>query len=424
MIDIRLIREKPDFVKKALEKRNYEKKMVDDLLSLDAQFRELTNQINQLRAQRNSISKMVAQAKSSGKTEEIENLTEEGKKIGRQIDSIEDQLKEIKVQMEKLMLLVPNIPDDSVPEGKDETSNREIRKWGDPKKFDYNPQAHWDLGPSLGLMDFDRAAKLSGSRFTVMYGMFAKLERALTNFMLDMHTKEHGYTEVWLPHIVKRETMTITGQLPKFEEEAYRIEADDLFLIPTAEVPLVALRSNEILEEKDLPLLYTAYTPCYRREAGSYGKDVRGMIRQHQFDKVELVWITTPERWFEDLETLVSHAEEVLRRLELPYRVIQLCSGDLGFGAAKTYDLEVWLPSYNSYKEISSCSNDTDFQARRGNIRYRRKDGKISFVHTLNGSGVAVGRTLVAIIENYQRADGRIDVPKALQPYLGCEVLG
>ncbi|ABV32800.1 MULTISPECIES: serine--tRNA ligase [Pseudothermotoga] len=424
MIDIRLIREKPDFVKKALEKRNYEKKMVDDLLSLDAQFRELTNQINQLRAQRNSISKMVAQAKSSGKTEEIENLTEEGKKIGRQIDSIEDQLKEIKVQMEKLMLLVPNIPDDSVPEGKDETSNREIRKWGDPKKFDYNPQAHWDLGPSLGLMDFDRAAKLSGSRFTVMYGMFAKLERALTNFMLDMHTKEHGYTEVWLPHIVKRETMTITGQLPKFEEEAYRIEADDLFLIPTAEVPLVALRSNEILEEKDLPLLYTAYTPCYRREAGSYGKDVRGMIRQHQFDKVELVWITTPERSFEDLETLVSHAEEVLRRLELPYRVIQLCSGDLGFGAAKTYDLEVWLPSYNSYKEISSCSNDTDFQARRGNIRYRRKDGKISFVHTLNGSGVAVGRTLVAIIENYQRADGRIDVPKALQPYLGCEVLG
>lgn len=424
MIDIRLIREKPDFVKKALEKRNYEKKMVDDLLSLDAQFRELTNQINQLRAQRNSISKMVAQAKSSGKTEEIENLTEEGKKIGRQIDSIEDQLKEIKVQMEKLMLLVPNIPDDSVPEGKDETSNREIRKWGDPKKFDYNPQAHWDLGPSLGLMDFDRAAKLSGSRFTVMYGMFAKLERALTNFMLDMHTKEHGYTEVWLPHIVKRETMTITGQLPKFEEEAYRIEADDLFLIPTAEVPLVALRSNEILEEKDLPLLYTAYTPCYRREAGSYGKDVRGMIRQHQFDKVELVWITTPERSFEDLETLVSHAEEVLRRLELPYRVIQLCSGDLGFGAAKTYDLEVWLPSYNSYKEISSCSNDTDFQARRGNIRYRRKDGKISFVHTLNGSGIAVGRTLVAIIENYQRADGRIDVPKALQPYLGCEVLG
>lgn len=424
MIDIKLIREKPDFVKQALLNRNYDTKIIDDILSLDTKFRALTNQVNQLRSQRNAISKQVAQKKASGQTDEVDLLMNEGKKIGEQIDSIESQLKGIEEQINKLLLFVPNIPDSSVPIGKDETSNLEVRRWGEPKNFDFPAQAHWDLGPALGLMDFDRAAKLSGSRFTVMYNAFAKLERALMNFMLDLHTKEHGYTEVWVPHLVKRSTMTTTGQLPKFEEEAYRIEADDLFLIPTAEVPLVALRSEEILEEKDLPLLYTAYTPCYRREAGSYGKDVRGMIRQHQFDKVELVWITTPERSFEDLERLVSHAEEVLKRLELPYRVIQLCTGDLGFGAAKTYDLEVWLPSYNCYKEISSCSNDTDFQARRGNIRYRRKDGKLSFVHTLNGSGVAIGRTLVAIVENYQRPDGRVNVPKALQTYLGCEVLG
>ncbi|MFN4190117.1 MAG: serine--tRNA ligase [Pseudothermotoga sp.] len=424
MIDIKLIREKPDFVKQALLNRNYDTKIIDDILSLDTKFRALTNQVNQLRSQRNAISKQVAQKKASGQTDEVDLLMNEGKKIGEQIDSIESQLKGIEEQINRLILFVPNIPDSSVPIGKDETSNLEVRRWGEPKNFDFPAQAHWDLGPALGLMDFDRAAKLSGSRFTVMYSAFAKLERALMNFMLDLHTKEHGYTEVWVPHLVKRSTMTTTGQLPKFEEEAYKIEADDLFLIPTAEVPLVALRSEEILEEKDLPLLYTAYTPCYRREAGSYGKDVRGMIRQHQFDKVELVWITTPERSFEDLERLVSHAEEVLKRLELPYRVIQLCTGDLGFGAAKTYDLEVWLPSYNCYKEISSCSNDTDFQARRGNIRYRRKDGKLSFVHTLNGSGVAIGRTLVAIVENYQRPDGRVNVPKALQPYLGCEVLG
>ncbi len=424
MIDIKLIREKPDFVKQALLNRNYDTKIIDEILMLDAKFRNLTNQVNQLRSQRNAISKQVAQKKASADVQEIEALVNEGKKIGEKISSIEAELKEIEEQIGKLVLFIPNIPDQSVPIGKDETFNQQIRTWGEPRKFDFPAQAHWDLGPALGLMDFDRAAKLSGSRFTVMYGAFARLERALINFMLDLHTKEHGYTEVWVPHLVKRSTMTTTGQLPKFEEEAYRIEADDLFLIPTAEVPLVALRSEEILEENQLPLLYTAYTPCYRREAGSYGKDVRGMIRQHQFDKVELVWITTPERSFEDLERLVSHAEEVLKRLELPYRVIQLCTGDLGFGAAKTYDLEVWLPSYNAYKEISSCSNDTDFQARRGNIRYRRKDGKLSFVHTLNGSGVAIGRTLVAIVENYQRADGKIDVPKVLQPYLGCEVLG
>lgn len=423
MLDIRLFRENPEYVKNALKNRNYDTSIVDEIVSLDTKVRQLTNEVNQLRAQRNNISKRVAQAKARGDEQEVLQLTEEGKKINERIEFVEKDLDEIKEKLNKLMLYVPNIPHESVPVGPDETHNVEVRKWGEPRKFDFSPKAHWDLGPELGLMDFDRAAKLSGSRFTIMYSALARLERALINFMLDLHTKEHGYTEVWVPHLVKRGTMTITGQLPKFEEEAYRIDSDDLFLIPTAEVPLVALRSDEILEEKHLPLLYTAYTPCYRREAGSYGKDIRGMIRQHQFDKVELVWVTTPERSFQDLETLVQHAEEVLKRLELPYRVVLLCTGDMGFGAAKTYDIEVWLPSYNAYKEISSCSNDADFQARRGNIRYRRKDGKLEFVHTLNGSGVAIGRTLVAIMENYQRSDGRIDVPKALQPYLGCEVI-
>ncbi|MCX7813577.1 MAG: serine--tRNA ligase [Pseudothermotoga sp.] len=423
MLDIRLFRENPESLKSALRNRNYDTSIVDEVISLDTKVRQLTNEVNQLRAQRNNISKRVAQVKARGDEQEATQLAEEGRKINERIESVEKELDEIREKLNRLMLYVPNIPHESVPVGPDETHNVEVRRWGEPRKFDFSPKAHWDLGPELGLMDFDRAAKLSGSRFTIMYSALARLERALINFMLDLHTKEHGYTEVWVPHLVKRSTMTITGQLPKFEEEAYRIDSDDLFLIPTAEVPLVALRADEILEERQLPLLYTAYTPCYRREAGSYGKDVRGMIRQHQFDKVELVWVTTPERSYQDLETLVQHAEEVLRRLELPYRVVLLCTGDMGFGAAKTYDIEVWLPSYNSYKEISSCSNDADFQARRGNIRYRRRDGKLEFVHTLNGSGVAIGRTLVAIMENYQRKDGRIDVPKALQPYLGCEVI-
>jgi seryl-tRNA synthetase len=423
LLDIRLFREDRERIKNALKSRNHDTAIVDEIVSLDTKVRQLTNEVNQLRAQRNNLSKRVAQAKARGDEQEAARLMEEGKNIGERIDAIEKELDEVKQKLDRLMLYVPNLPHESVPIGPDETHNVEVRRWGEPRKFDFEAKAHWDLGPQLGLMDFDRAAKLSGSRFTVMYSAFARLELALINFMLDLHTKEHGYTEVWVPHLVKRSTMIVTGQLPKFEEEAYRIDSDDLFLIPTAEVPLVALRSDEILEEKQLPLLYTAYTPCYRREAGSYGKDVRGMIRQHQFDKVELVWLTTPERSFEDLETLVRHAEEVLQRLELPYRVVLLCTGDMGFGAAKTYDLEVWLPSYNAYKEISSCSNDADFQARRGNIRYRRKDGKLDYVHTLNGSGVAIGRTLVAIVENYQRPDGRIDVPKALQPYLGCEVI-
>jgi len=424
MIDIKTIREQAELVKQSLRKRNENDDVVDVILEFDKQRRKIIEAVNALRGQRNAASRKVAQLKASGENEEAEKVIAQAKQLGQQIATEEKKLSEYEEKIMELLLRIPNICHESVPFGNSEDDNVEVRKWGKPRVFDFEPQAHWDLGPKLKLMDFERAAKLSGSRFTVMYSCFARLERALINFMLDIHTKQHGYTEVWVPHLVKRETMTTTGQLPKFEEEAYRIESDDIFLIPTAEVPLVALRSNEILQEADLPLRYVAYSPCYRREAGSYGKDVRGMIRQHQFDKVELVWLTTPEKSFEDLERLVSDAETVLKLLELPYRVVELCTADLGFGAAKTYDLEVWLPSYNNYKEISSCSNDTDFQARRGNIRYRRRsDGKLVFAHTLNGSGVAIGRALVAVVENYQRSDGRIDVPKVLQPYMNCEVI-
>ncbi len=424
MIDIKTIRDQAGLVKQSLRKRNENDDVVDVILEFDKQRRKIIEAVNALRGQRNAASKKVAQLKASGENEEAEKVIAQAKQLGQQIATEEKKLSEYEEKIMELLLRIPNICHESVPFGNSEDDNVEVRKWGKPRVFDFEPQAHWDLGPKLKLMDFERAAKLSGSRFTVMYSCFARLERALINFMLDIHTKQHGYTEVWVPHLVKRETMTTTGQLPKFEEEAYRIESDDIFLIPTAEVPLVALRSNEILQEADLPLRYVAYSPCYRREAGSYGKDVRGMIRQHQFDKVELVWLTTPEKSFEDLERLVSDAETVLKLLELPYRVVELCTADLGFGAAKTYDLEVWLPSYNNYKEISSCSNDTDFQARRGNIRYRRRsDGKLVFAHTLNGSGVAIGRALVAVVENYQRSDGRIDVPKVLQPYMNCEVI-
>jgi len=424
MIDIKTIREQAELVKQSLRRRNENDDVVDVILEFDKQRRKIIEAVNALRGQRNAASRKVAQLKASGENEEAEKVIAQAKQLGQQIATEEKKLSEYEEKIMELLLRIPNVCHESVPFGNSEDDNVEVRKWGKPRVFDFEPQAHWDLGPKLKLMDFERAAKLSGSRFTVMYSCFARLERALINFMLDIHTKQHGYTEVWVPHLVKRETMTTTGQLPKFEEEAYRIESDDIFLIPTAEVPLVALRSNEILQEADLPLRYVAYSPCYRREAGSYGKDVRGMIRQHQFDKVELVWLTTPEKSFEDLERLVSDAETVLKLLELPYRVVELCTADLGFGAAKTYDLEVWLPSYNNYKEISSCSNDTDFQARRGNIRYRRRsDGKLVFAHTLNGSGVAIGRALVAVVENYQRSDGRIDVPKVLQPYMNCEVI-
>jgi len=423
LIDIKLIREKNEIVKEALRKRGENQEILDEILEIDERRRKLLTQLNQLRAKRNDLSKLVAKLKAQKEEEKSREIIEKSKNVSNEIKILEETLRKLESELKAKLLYIPNIPDESVPVGEDESKNVEVKKWGKPKEFDFEPKAHWDFADKNWL-DFERAAKLSGSRFVILKNKIAKLERALINFMLDLHTKEHGYMEVMLPHLVKRDTITWTGQLPKFEEELYNTQPDDLFLIPTAEVPLVALHANEILNEADLPLKYVAYTPCYRREAGSYGKDIRGMIRQHQFDKIELVKFTKPEESFEELEKLLNDAEEVLKRLKLPYRVVSLCTGDLGFAAAKTYDIEVWLPSYNTYREISSCSNVMDFQARRGNIRYRKKDNKIEFVHTLNGSGLAVGRTLIAILENYQQKDGTVIVPEVLRPYMdGLEVL-
>jgi len=422
MIDLKLLRKQPEIFYESLKKRNQTTEIIDQIIALDKEWRSYLNQVNNLKSKRNELSKNVARLKAEGKSEQAEELITQSKVIGDEIANLEAKQNELEAQMLSLALYVPNTPHESVPTGKDETENVEIRRWGEPRKFDFEPKPHWDLGTDLGMLDFDKGSKLSGSRFTVMFGQIAKLERSIAQFMLDVHTA-NGYTEVNVPHLVKRETITATGQLPKFSEELYTCERDDLFLIPTAEVSLAALHIGDVLDEDMLPLKYTAFTPCYRREAGSYGKDVRGLIRQHQFEKVELVWYTKPDNSFEALEQLTHDAEKILQLLGLPYRVITLCTGDIGFAAAKTYDIEVWLPSYNGYKEISSCSNDTDFQARRGNIRYRAKDGKMNYVHTLNGSGLAIGRTLVAIMENYQNPDGSITVPEVLRPYMKTEVI-
>ncbi|MGB4262682.1 MAG: serine--tRNA ligase [Fervidobacterium sp.] len=422
MIDLKLLRKSPEIFYESLRKRNQTTEIIDQIISLDREWRNYLNQVNNLKSKRNELSKNVARLKAEGKDEQANDIILESKKIGEEITELEARQRELEDQMLGLALYVPNTPHESVPIGKDETENVEIRRCGEPRKFDFEPKPHWDLGTDLGMLDFDKGSKLSGSRFTVMFDQIAKLERSIAQFMLDVHTS-NGYIEVNVPHLVKRETITATGQLPKFAEELYTCEKDDLFLIPTAEVSLAALHIGDILEESMLPLKYTAFTPCYRREAGSYGKDVRGLIRQHQFEKVELVWYVKPENSFEILEQLTRDAEKILQLLGLPYRVITLCSGDLGFASAKTYDIEVWLPSYNAYKEISSCSNDTDFQARRGSIRYRTKDGKINYVHTLNGSGLAIGRTLVAIMENYQNPDGSITIPEVLRPYMKIEII-
>jgi seryl-tRNA synthetase len=349
-------------------------------------------------------------------------LKAEMKGVADRVRELEKQLDETETQLRSAMLLVPNLPDDSVPVGRDAESNREVRRVGEPRKLDFVPRAHWDLGPELGILDFERAAKISGARFAVYWGLGARLERALIQFMLDLHTRERGYLEVIPPYLVTAETLTGTGQLPKFEGDLFKTRAGDkdLYLIPTAEVPLTNLHREEILEADRLPLKYVAFTPCFRSEAGSYGKDVRGLIRQHQFHKVELVKLTTPETSMAELESMVADAEEVLKRLGLPYRVVVLSTGDMGFAAAKTYDIEVWLPGQGAYREISSCSNCTDFQARRASLRYRPEPkGKPRFLHTLNGSGLAVGRTLIAVLENHQQADGSVAIPEALRPYMG-----
>jgi seryl-tRNA synthetase len=421
MLDIDLIRKRPDYVKERLSARDRDlANLVDRVLELDRRRREIITKVEALRAERNKRSREIGNLRRRG--EDTSPLEEEVRRIKGQIETLEAELDEVEGDLRSLMLRIPNLPHPSVPVGEDESQNVEVRRWGEPRTFSFEPRPHWEIGERLGILDFEAGATLGGSRFTVVKGLGAKLERALINFMLDLHT-EKGYQEVIPPHLVKPEIMEGTGQLPKFEEDLYLCERDNLYLIPTAEVPLTNLFRNEILKEEDLPIYLTAYTPCYRREAGSHGKDIRGIIRQHQFNKVELVKIVHPDTSYEELESLVRDAEEVLKLLGLPYRVVELCTGDLGFSASKTYDIEVWFPSQRRYREVSSCSNCEDFQARRMNTRFRDSSGRKRYVHTLNGSGLAVGRTLAAILENYQREDGTVEIPEVLRDYVKAKVI-
>jgi len=416
MLDIKFIRSEPDKVREALKKRGQDHCCIDHILELDERRRKILFDVSSLKQERNQVSDEIGHLKKEKKDAQEKILAM--REVSGRIKEMDVEIKSVEQQIQSSLLEIPNMVDESVPVGPDEESNEEVRKWGKPREFDFEPQAHWDLGEKLDILDFERGAKITAARFTVLKKGGARLERALINFMLDIHTKEHHYQEIFPPFLVNANTMTGTGQLPKFENDLFKSN-DDLYLVPTAEVPLTNLHQDEILPEEDLPLYYTAYTACFRREAGSYGKDVRGLIRQHQFNKVELVKVCKPEDSFQELEKLTREAEIVLQRLELPYRVVTLSSGDIGFSAAKTYDLEIWLPAQGKYREISSCSNCTDFQARRANIRYRSQEsGKVHFVHTLNGSGVAVGRTMVAILENYQEKDGSIVIPDVLRPYM------
>jgi seryl-tRNA synthetase len=416
MLEAKFIREHLDEVRERLALRGQAINL-DQFILIDGQRRKTIQEWERLRALQKKVSDEVSKKKKEG--QDASGLIEEMKKVSRDLKELDGVIEEKEKILQDFLLTVPNLPHASVPAGKDSSDNVEIKRWGEIPKFDFKPKPHWDLGEELGILDFKNGAKIAGARFTLYWDLGAKLERALINFMLDLHTREHGYREVLPPFMVNRTTMTGTGQLPKFEEELFKVEGTDYFLIPTAEVPVTNIHQDEVLEEKVLPLYYAAYTPCFRREAGSYGKDTRGLIRQHQFNKVELVKFAKPENSYDELEKLLSDAEEVLKRLKLPYRVVNLCSGDLGFSASKTYDIEVWLPGQDAFKEISSCSNFEDFQARRAKIRYRISGkSKTEYVHTLNGSGLAVGRTLVAILENYQQADGTVSIPEVLRSYL------
>ncbi|PYN11125.1 MAG: serine--tRNA ligase [Candidatus Rokuibacteriota bacterium] len=422
MLPLKLIREQPEAVARALATRGGSGDTLKELLEVDRQRRELLRTAEELKARRNRTSEAIGAAKRRGEDASAE--MHEMRAVGDRIRELDAALQRVDGEIEGLLLALPNLPHESVPAGATADDNEEIRRWGVPRPLGFEPKSHWEIGEALGVLDFERASKIAKSRFVVLWGPAARLERALIDFMLDLHTRENGYTELAVPHLVNAATMRGTAQLPKFEEQLFKtVEADEnrsLYLIPTAEVPLTALHGNEVLLEADLPRRYVAYTPCYRREAGTYGQDTRGMIRQHQFDKVELVTVTTPASSYEELESMVRNAEEVLKRLELPYRVVLLCTSDMGFAAAKTYDIEVWLPSQGKYREISSCSNCEAFQARRADIRYRPAGGsKTELCHTLNGSGLAVGRTLIAILENYQEEDGSVVVPTPLRPYLG-----
>ena len=417
MLDVKLLRDNLDEVKRRMATRGAE---IDwnEFVSLDRERREALANIERLKERKNRLSGEIGQLKKSGG--DVAALMREVEEVSAAIRNGEGPLADIEARFEQFMLTLPNLPNSTVTVGKTSDDNQEIRRWGEPPKFDFEPKNHWDIGEELGILDFERAAKIAGSRFAVYRDAGAKLERALINFMLDLHTRENRYTEMIPPALVNRAALVGTGQLPKFEDDLFQLAEGEYFLIPTAEVPLTNLHRDETLERENLPIRYVAYTPCFRSEAGSYGKDVRGLIRLHQFNKVEMVKFTEPETSYDELESMVENAEEVLKRLKLPFRVVELCTGDTGFASAKTYDLEVWLPGQNTYREISSCSNCEDFQARRANIRYRKdKKGKPIFVHTLNGSGLAVGRTLVAILENSQQKNGSVVIPEVLRPYMG-----
>ncbi|MCX7822965.1 MAG: serine--tRNA ligase [Syntrophobacterales bacterium] len=416
MLDIKFVRDHLDKVETMLKNRQLDLDL-STFKRLDEQRRKLLQEVEGLKYEKNKVSEEIARLKKEGK--DISDFVEESRRLSQRISELDDELGKIEDEFRNILLFIPNMPHETVAVGKDDRDNPVVKLWGEKPSFDFEPKPHWDIGEHLGILDFERAAKMTGARFTLYWGLGAELERALINFMLDIHTTHHGYVEVLPPFIVNSSSLVGTGQLPKFKGDLFKLEGWDYYLVPTAEVPVTNIHAGEVLEEEELPKYYTAYTPCFRSEAGSYGKDTRGLIRQHQFNKVELVKIVKPENSYDELESLLAHAEHILQALGLHYRVVSLCTGDLGFAASKTYDIEVWLPGQNAYREISSCSNFEDFQARRADIRFRRKGKKkTEFVHTLNGSGLAVGRTVVAILENYQQEDGSVIIPEALRPYM------
>lgn len=416
MLDMKFVRDNIDTVRRKTLERGQD---IDfsRFSELDQKRRDILREVEALRNERNTVSKEIGRLKKN--KEDASELVARMGNVSSRIKTLDDDLKQTEAALNELIMIIPNVPHESVVYGEGEDDNPVIRTWGEKPKFDFEPKAHWDIGEDLGILDFARGAKITGARFTLYWGLGARLERALINFMLDLHTTEHGYTEVLPPFMANSHSMTGTGQLPKFEEDLFKVEGTDYYLVPTAEVPVTNIHNGEIVDEKDLPLYYVAYTPCFRAEAGSYGKDTRGLIRQHQFNKVEMVKFSKPETSYDELEKLTLNAEEILKRLNIPYRTVSLCTGDLGFSSAKTYDIEAWMPGQGTYREISSCSNFEDFQARRASIRYRTEEkGRVEFAHTLNGSGLAVGRTVVAVLENYQQKDGSVVVPDVLIPYM------
>ena len=417
MLDIKRIRQNPEEINELLKRRD-PNLSIDKVIELDGKRREILKTVEEMKANQNKVSKEIPKLKKAG--ENVTATLAEMKKLSAEIKELDVEVKAVDAEIRNELLYIPNTPNPEVTVGYSEDENKEIRKWGEPREFDFEIKAHWDIGTDLEILDFERATKITGARFSMFKGMGAKLERALIGFMLDIHTEEHGFTEISPPFMVNKDSLVGTGQLPKFEEDMFKIPQKDFYLIPTAEVPVTNIYRDEILEENDLPVYMTAYTPCFRSEAGSAGRDTRGLIRNHQFDKVEMVMLAKPEESYQQLEKLTGYAEEILQRLNIPYRVIELCTGDTGFSSAKTYDIEVWMPSYGRYVEISSCSNFEDYQARSANLRYRPfNNGKPQFLHTLNGSGLAVGRTFAALVENCQNEDGTVTVPEALRPYLG-----